>query len=139
MIGNMTATCRQSHKRLFLTHTSRATILYCIFVRSLDGTPLSLIECVYLRTSIHLCASNTCARLLRALGTEEKMCVNLYNKYTECGQTTKTCHNPCLNITNCGPRRGRTERVEELCQRCTEKRQEMYRMNGLDFNTRRDG
>jgi hypothetical protein len=64
------------------------------------------------------------------------MCVNLYNKYTECGQTTKTSHNPCLNITNYGPRRGR---VEELCQGCTENFKKMYKMNGLDINTRGDG
>jgi hypothetical protein len=67
------------------------------------------------------------------------MCVNLYNEYTECGRTTKTGHDPCLNITDCGPRRGRTERVEELCQRCTENFKKMYRMNGLDFNIRGNG
>jgi hypothetical protein len=67
------------------------------------------------------------------------MCVNLYSKYTSCGHTNRSGHEPCLNTSICGARRERIERVEGLCQRCIEALRKMYRMNGLDFNTRSNG
>ena len=68
------------------------------------------------------------------------MYIDLFKNYIECGYSKSSGRESCQNVILCQGRSIRecTERVQEMCQHCTEALGKKYRMNGLDLSDRGD-